>query len=198
MDRCHRRVRSSTTSKVYADIEADHRTFRIRGGDCDQWSMYPVISEIGGDSAPKSNGPRPYASTYERMTPGLDRTHGPRTPGTLPPPRQPSRGLLLRLRRSPPRPLRPRTRPPDKPQRGATGKALIAAFPPPRWPSPRGKTGGCRPRAGRPTKTTAGPDGGVIDEAPPISSGAETGHPAARNENSGRVRGSQAARTASR
>lgn len=58
--------------RVYADVEADGKQFRIAGGDCDKWSMYPVIQEIAkrtGLQEERSLIPR--QNTYADMTPGL-------------------------------------------------------------------------------------------------------------------------------
>lgn len=57
---------------VYADVAEDAETFKIAGGDCDKWSMFPVIQEIA-----KRCGLREEQSlvtrqnTYADMTPGM-------------------------------------------------------------------------------------------------------------------------------
>jgi phage terminase large subunit-like protein len=60
--------------RIYADIAADAKTFKLRAGDADQWSMAPVIQEIE-----KRTGIEEfysYPNTYNRMTPGMDELMG--------------------------------------------------------------------------------------------------------------------------
>lgn len=57
---------------VYADVAIDAKDFRIAGGDCDKWSMFPVIQEIAkrtGLKEEKSLLTR--QNTYADMTPGM-------------------------------------------------------------------------------------------------------------------------------
>jgi phage terminase large subunit-like protein len=113
--------------QVYTDIEHDHRTFRIRGGDCDQWSMYPVISEIGRRLGVEVERDLvPYASTYERMTPGMtelmalvrqERFHHHANPVAA------YCFDCVEVRRAP---YDPELIRPNKPERGATGKRIDA------------------------------------------------------------------------
>lgn len=57
---------------VYAHVAEDAKAFKIAGGDCDKWSMFPVIQEIA-----KRTGLREEQSlitrqnTYADMTPGM-------------------------------------------------------------------------------------------------------------------------------
>lgn len=58
--------------RVYADVATDAKDFRIAGGDCDKWSMFPVIQEIAkrtGLKEEKSLITR--QNTYADMTPGM-------------------------------------------------------------------------------------------------------------------------------
>lgn len=58
--------------RVYADVSEDAKAFKIAGGDCDKWSMYPVIQEIAkrtGLSEETSLIPR--QNSYADMTPGM-------------------------------------------------------------------------------------------------------------------------------
>ena len=57
---------------VYADVTQDAKDFKIAGGDCDKWSMFPVIQEIA-----KRTGLQEEQSlitrqnSYADMTPGM-------------------------------------------------------------------------------------------------------------------------------
>lgn len=56
--------------RIYADVAEDARSFKLRAGDADQWSMAPVIQEIE-----KRTGVQEilaYPNTYARMTPGMN------------------------------------------------------------------------------------------------------------------------------
>jgi phage terminase large subunit-like protein len=58
--------------QVYADVAADAKDFRIAGGDCDKWSMFPVIQEIAkrtGLKEEKSLITR--QNSFADMTPGM-------------------------------------------------------------------------------------------------------------------------------
>lgn len=55
---------------IYDDVQADSEHFALAAGDCDQWSMAPVIQEIE-----KRTGVREivaYNNTYQKMTPGMN------------------------------------------------------------------------------------------------------------------------------
>lgn len=56
---------------VYTDIAADARHFDIRGADCDQWSMFPVIQEIQKRTGLRDEQLVAYANTFDKMTPGM-------------------------------------------------------------------------------------------------------------------------------
>lgn len=56
--------------RIYDDVAKDATDFRLVAGDCDQWSMAPVIQEIE-----KRTGIweiSAYNNTYQRMTPGMN------------------------------------------------------------------------------------------------------------------------------
>lgn len=57
--------------RVYADIADDATHVALAGGDCDQWSMYPVIQEIQKRTGLDDDALLAYNSTFERMTPGM-------------------------------------------------------------------------------------------------------------------------------
>jgi phage terminase large subunit-like protein len=56
-------------SRVYDDVTEDARHFKLVAGDCDQWSMDPVIQEIGKRTGIKEIAA--YTNTYQRMSPGM-------------------------------------------------------------------------------------------------------------------------------
>lgn len=56
---------------LYADVAIDAADFRIAGGDCDKWSMFPVIQEIA-----KRTGLREEKSLFTRQNTYLDMTPG--------------------------------------------------------------------------------------------------------------------------
>lgn len=113
--------------QVYTDIETDAKFFKIAGGDCDKWSMYPVIQEIAkrtGLSEEVSLVPR--QNTFADMTPGMTALMG-----LLKEQRFHHHGnpvaqwcfdnVEVRRSRENPELIRP-----DKPERGATGKRIDA------------------------------------------------------------------------
>lgn len=57
--------------RVYEDIAEDARDFRIAGGDCDKWSMFPVIQEIA-----KRTGLQEERSLISRQNSFADMTPG--------------------------------------------------------------------------------------------------------------------------
>jgi phage terminase large subunit-like protein len=113
--------------RVYADVEEDGRLFRIAGGDCDKWSMYPVIQEIAkrtGLQEERSLIPR--QNTYADMTPGLtglmglvreQRFHHHGNPVA----QWCFDNVEVRRARENPELIRP-----EKPERGASGKRIDA------------------------------------------------------------------------
>lgn len=57
---------------VYADVAADAKDFRIAGGDCDKWSMFPVIQEIAKRTGLKEEQSLvTRQNSYADMTPGM-------------------------------------------------------------------------------------------------------------------------------
>lgn len=66
--------------RVYADIGADGEAFAIRGVDCDEWSMWPVIRTVADKCGLAVEGDSPeitaYKNTYDRMTPGMTEVMG--------------------------------------------------------------------------------------------------------------------------
>ncbi|HYJ33856.1 MAG TPA: terminase TerL endonuclease subunit [Candidatus Binatia bacterium] len=58
--------------RVYDDIEADAQQFKIVGGDCDKWSMFPVIQEIAKRTRLREETQLvPRSNTFADMTPGM-------------------------------------------------------------------------------------------------------------------------------
>jgi phage terminase large subunit-like protein len=64
--------------KVINDIAADAQQFRIRGADCDEWSMWPVINKIATQLGldPEEGEITAYRNTYDRMSPGMNEVMG--------------------------------------------------------------------------------------------------------------------------
>jgi len=64
--------------RVIADIGQDAADFAIRGADCDEWSMWPIINRVadvcGLDA--EHGEVAAYRNTYERMSPGMDEVIG--------------------------------------------------------------------------------------------------------------------------
>lgn len=64
--------------RVITDIGQDAADFAIRGADCDEWSMWPIINRIaetcGLDA--EHGEVAAYRNTYERMSPGMDEVFG--------------------------------------------------------------------------------------------------------------------------
>jgi len=64
--------------RVVADIAADAAHFTIRGVDCDEWSMWPIINRVadacGLDA--ESGEVTAYRNTFDRMSAGLDDVMG--------------------------------------------------------------------------------------------------------------------------
>jgi phage terminase large subunit-like protein len=57
---------------IYADVAKDHKDFKIAGGDCDKWSMFPVIQEIAKRTGLKEERSLlTRQNTYADMTPGM-------------------------------------------------------------------------------------------------------------------------------
>jgi phage terminase large subunit-like protein len=113
--------------QVYKDVSQDASDFRIAGGDCDKWSMYPVIQEIA-----KRTGLReehsliPKQNSYADMTPGMTGLMGVVKEGRFNHHGNPVASWCfdnVEVRRSKENPelLRP-----DKPERQATGKRIDA------------------------------------------------------------------------
>lgn len=57
-------------ARIYDDIAADAENFLLAAGDADQWSMAPVIQEIGRRTGIEEIDS--YPNTFARMTPGMD------------------------------------------------------------------------------------------------------------------------------
>lgn len=64
--------------RVVADIGQDAAEFAIRGADCDEWSMWPIINRIAETCGlDAENGQvAAYRNTYDRMSPGMDEVFG--------------------------------------------------------------------------------------------------------------------------
>lgn len=64
--------------RVIADIGQDAADFAIRGADCDEWSMWPIINRIAETCGlDAENGEvSAYRNTYEKMSPGMDEVYG--------------------------------------------------------------------------------------------------------------------------
>jgi phage terminase large subunit-like protein len=111
--------------RVYSDIEADAKHFRIAGGDCDKWSMYPVIQEIAKRTGlAEETTLVPRQNSYADMTPGMtglmglvkeERFHHHANPVAA----WCFDNVEVRRSRENPELIRP-----DKPERGATGKRI--------------------------------------------------------------------------
>jgi phage terminase large subunit-like protein len=111
--------------RVYADITLDAAHFKIAGGDCDKWSMFPVIQEIAkrtGLVEEKSLVPK--MNSYADMTPGMtalmglvkeQRFHHHSNPVA----QWCFDNVEVRRSRENPELIRP-----DKPERQATGKRI--------------------------------------------------------------------------
>lgn len=60
--------------KIVKDVSLDGRDFNILGADCDEWSTWPIIEQIGqATGLNQYNGElTAYRNTYDRMTPGMN------------------------------------------------------------------------------------------------------------------------------
>lgn len=113
--------------QIYADVSVDAADFRIAGGDCDKWSMYPVIQEIA-----KRTGLReeqslvPRQNSFADMTPGMTALMGLVKEARFNHHGNPVAQWCfdnVEVRRSKENPELMR---PDKPERSATGKRIDA------------------------------------------------------------------------
>lgn len=110
--------------RVYDDVAADAAHFTLRAGDADQWSMAPVIQEI----EKRTGVPEvvAYASTYDRMTPGMTELMSLVKRGALAHHGNPVARFCfdsVEVRKAPYNPLLIR---PDKPERDRSGKRIDA------------------------------------------------------------------------
>lgn len=64
--------------QVITDIAEDAAEFAIRGADCDEWSMWPIINRVAETCGLDVDGGElaAYKNTYERMSPGMDEVFG--------------------------------------------------------------------------------------------------------------------------
>jgi phage terminase large subunit-like protein len=64
--------------RVVADIGQDAEHFAIRGVDCDEWSMWPIINRVADACGldPDNGEVAAYRNTYDRMSAGLDDVFG--------------------------------------------------------------------------------------------------------------------------
>lgn len=60
--------------KIVADVSQDGKDFYLLGADCDEWSTWPIIEQIGqATGLNQYNGElTAYRNTYDRMTPGMN------------------------------------------------------------------------------------------------------------------------------
>ena len=131
---------------VYDDIAADGRDFAVASADCDQWSMWPVIQQIGKRLGWRDDDDRilAYSNTYERMTPGMTELMGLVKAGGFRSHGNPVAewcfdNVEVRHQRENPELIRP-----DKPQRDSSGLRIdavpSAAMALNAWKSGRGQT----------------------------------------------------------
>jgi phage terminase large subunit-like protein len=110
--------------QIYADIEADARDFELRAGDGDQWSMAPVIQEIG-----KRTGVEDvlaYNNTYDKMTPGMTELMALVRTGRLAHHGNPVAQFCFDAVEVRKAPYNPDLIRPDKPERDRSGKRIDA------------------------------------------------------------------------
>jgi phage terminase large subunit-like protein len=64
--------------RVLADIALDAADFAIRGADCDEWSMWPVINKVAETCGldVDAGDITAYRNTYDRMSPGMTEVMG--------------------------------------------------------------------------------------------------------------------------
>lgn len=64
--------------QVVADVARDAADFAIRGADCDEWSMWPVINRVAEACAldAEAGDVTAYRNTYDRMSPGMSEVMG--------------------------------------------------------------------------------------------------------------------------
>lgn len=113
--------------RVYDDITLDAQYFKIAGGDCDKWSMFPVIQEIAKRThLTEEQTLVPRQNTFADMTPGMvalmglikeQRFHHHANPVAS----WCFDNVEVRRSRENPELVRP-----DKPERNATGKRIDA------------------------------------------------------------------------
>lgn len=114
--------------KILADVKKDGKDFYILGADCDEWSTWPIIEQIGqATGLNQYNGElTAYRNTYDRMTPGMNelmklvRKHRFRHHGN---PVAQFCFDMVEIRKAP---YNPELIRPDKPERDKSGKRIDA------------------------------------------------------------------------
>lgn len=116
--------------RVIADVAQDAADFSIRGADCDEWSMWPVINRVaqacGLDA--EAGEVTAYRNTYDRMSPGMGEVMGLVTQGQLEHHGNPVARLCFDYVEVRTAPYDPNLVRPVKPRRG-TDRARIDAVP---------------------------------------------------------------------
>lgn len=64
--------------RVIADIASDANHYALRGIDCDEWSMWPIINQVAEACGLDVDAGEvmAYRNTYDRMSPGMDAVMG--------------------------------------------------------------------------------------------------------------------------